>query len=432
MRGPARAGLGALCCPLLSCLLLIGAAGCASSGGHHATPTPTPTTSPGPRTLAPIAEITRRQALDADGRLGADLLASLGPAGKNVVLSPYSIAVALQMALEGARGRTAMQMAATLHQPGVTAGALTAQAAALRTDLAAIDDPRSEVLLRIANGLWPQAGYPIKAPFTQSLQDGFGVGVRPVDFAQDPPGARRTINQAVSDQTNGKIPELFTGDLDPMTRFVLTNAVYLKARWAAPFEAAQTRDATFHAAGHDVRAPFMNQSGALGYARRAGYQLVALPYGRGDLAMTLIVPDGPLAPVQATLRHDGLAAMLSGPLERAEVALSLPKFRFHTQVDLKAPLRGLGMVDAFEPGSADFGGVSGEQLFISKAVHDAYIAVDEQGTEAAAATGIVGQATGAVAPSATVVVDHPFLFAITDQKTGTPLFLGQVADPTAA
>jgi serpin B len=391
-------------------------------------PLRTPTSGPAAPSLAPVAEAIRKKALDADGRLGADLLATLPPG--NAVLSPYSIAVALQMALEGARGRTATQLAATLHQPGITAETLTAQAAALRGDLLALGDPQSEVTLRIANGLWPQTGYPIKAPFTQSLRDGFGVGVRPVDFGGDPPAARKAINDAVSEQTSGKIPELFKEDLDRLTRLVLTNAVYLKARWAVPFEEDATRDGTFHASGRDVSARFMNEAEALGYAKRAGYQLVALPYGPGDLAMTLIVPDGPLAPVEATLRHDGLAAALGGPLDRSGVVLSMPKFRFHTHVDLIDPLRRLGVADAFDSARADFGGVSDERLFIAQAVHDAYIAVDEQGTEAAAATGLVGQAGAGNTHSVTVVVDHPFLFAITDQKTGTPLFLGRVTDPS--
>ena len=384
--------------------------------------------------IAPLAPRARQQALDAEGRLGADLLELLAPADRNVVLSPYSIAVALQMALVGARGATATEMARTLHQPGVSVDALLHQAAALRHEVTALDDSRHGVALRIANDAWPQAGYPIKAAFTQALQAGFGVGVRPVDFGGDPPRARHTINQAVAGETNGKIPELFPADLDRLTRLVLTNAVYLNARWAVPFDAKVTQPGRFHRIGRnarDVSVPFLHGTGAYGYARRSGYQLVSLPYQDSHLAMTLIVPDGPLATVENSLRTGGLAALLAGPLPPAEVTLMLPKFRFHTHAELTNPLRELGMRDAFDPVRADFSGITdAETLFISHVMHQAYIAVDEHGTEAAAATGVVGQATAALGRTATVTVDHPFLFAITDQTTGTPLFLGRVADPS--
>lgn len=384
-----------------------------------------------PPSIAPLAPLVRQKVLDADGRLGADLLDMVAPAGHNAVLSPYSIAVALQMALVGARGATATQLARTLHQPGVSVDALIAQAAALRQEVTALDDPGHDVAVRVANSAWPQAGYPIKAPFTQSLQTGFGVGVRPVDFGGDPPGARRAINQAVSHETSGKIPELFPDDLDPLTRLVLTNAVYLKARWATPFEATATRPGPFHLGRRDVQVPFLNGSGAYGYARRSGYELVSLPYRDSHLAMTLIVPDGPLAAVENTLRERGLAALLGGPLPSSEVTLTLPKFRFRTHVELNDPLRRLGLRDALDPDRADFSGITdAERLFVSQVVHEAYISVDEQGTEAAAATGVVIQASSGAAQSVTVTVDHPFLFAITDQTTGTPLFLGRVADPS--
>jgi serpin B len=412
--------------PLGAFMVLVALAGCASA--RESPPAQSPST------YAPIAQLTRAVALDADGRFGADLLSRLGGSSGNAVLSPYSVAVALQMALEGARGQTAAQMAKTLHMPGVSAAQLTATAASLRHDLATLDVPQKKVILRIANGMWPQAGYPIKAPFTTSLRDGFGVDVRQLDFGRDPQGARRTINEAVSEQTNGKIAELLKQDLDPMTRLVLTNAVYLRAGWAMPFQADQTRPDAFHKAdGSAVQAPFMHQVGELGYAKHDGYQLVRLPYGTGDLAMTLIVPDGSLAPVENALAERGLAAVLGGPLATAQVTLALPRFKVRTHAELVDTLRQLGMTDAFDPGPADFGGIADEQLVISQVAHEAYISVDEDGTEAAAATGVVAVATsghvGAASP--TVTVDHPFLFAITDTKTGTPLFLGRVADPTA-
>jgi serpin B len=374
--------------------------------------------------------VARQVVLGADGKLGGALLGALGPPSENAVLSPYSIAVALQMTLEGARGVTAEQIAATLHLPGVTGDALAAQAAALRRDLSAVDDPAGRVRLRISNGLWPQAGYAIKAPFEQSLRTGFDVDVRPVDFGGDPPGARRTINRAVSQQTNGKIPKLFPSDLDRLTRLVLTNAVYLKADWATAFDPSLTGPGTFHAAGQDVEVPFMHRFGEFGYVERNGYRLVSLPYRNNRLAMTLVLPDGPLAPLEQRLRKDGLSALLGGKLPLTPgVELTMPKFRFRTHVLLNDALQRLGMTDAFDQGRADFSGISDEQLFVSEVVHDAYVSVDEEGTEAAAATGVAIQAVSAQVPTAEVVVDRPFLFAITDQATGAPLFLGRVVDP---
>jgi serpin B len=412
-------------------VLAMATAGCASTARRERPP------SPPPSTYAPIAQLARAAALDADGKLGADLLGALAKPSENAVLSPYSIAVALQMALEGAQGATAEQMAKVLHIPGVTGEQLAATAAALRHDLTALDDPHKKVTLRISNGMWPQAGYPIKAPFTASLRDGFGVDVRQLDFAHDPQGARRAINNAVSDQTNGKIADLLEQDLDPLTRLMLTNAVYLKAAWMVPFQPAQTRTEAFHKADASVvQAPFMHQVAEFDYAKRNGYQLVRLPYGYGDLAMTLIVPDRSLTPLENALRENGLAAVLGGPLATAEVTLALPKFKVRTHAELVDTLRQLGMTDAFDAfdeGRADFGGITDEQVYISQVAHEAYISVDENGTEAAAATAVAINAAGGRVNTAnpTVTVDHPFLFAITDTKSGTPLFLGRVADPTA-
>ena len=373
--------------------------------------------------------VARQVVLGADGRLGGALLGALGPPSENAVLSPYSIAVALQMTLEGARGVTAEQIAATLQLPGVTGDALAAQGAALRRDLSAVDNPAGRVRLRISNGLWPLAGYPIKAPFEQSLRTGFDVDVRPVDFAGDPSGARRTINRAVSEQTNGKIPKLIASDLDRLTRLVLTNAVYFKADWATAFDTALTRPSTFHADGRDVEVGFMQQTGEFGYTKRSGYRLLSLPYRNNRLAMTIMLPDGRLAPLEQRLRQDGLSALLGAKPPLTAVTLTMPKFRFRTHVLLNDALRRLGMTDAFDQDRADFSGISDEQLFVSQVVHDAYVSVDEAGTEAAAATGVVVQATSGVARSAEVIVDRPFLFAITDQATGAPMFLGRVVDP---
>lgn len=381
----------------------------------------------GPR----VAQLTRQATVDADGRLGADLLAALGRDG-NEVISPYSIAVALQMALAGAKGETAAQMANVLHLPSPDAASLSTAAAELARDLNALNDPRTRMVLRIANQLWPQSGYPLEPAFTTIMHNGFGTAVKQLDYGRDPERARHTINEAVADATNGKIQQLLAQPLDPTTRLVLTGAIYLKARWSSPFDAAQTRRQDLRtSAGANVQVPFMHQTAQLGYAKGDGYRLVRLPYGLGALAMTLIVPDASLAPVESLLARRGLAALI-GNVGPATVDLALPKFTVQTHTDLNDVLSRLGMVDAFTA-RADFSGMTrAERLMIAQVAHEAYLSADENGTEAAAATGVVmTPVAGRVAPPVAISVDHPFLFTISDARTGTPLFLGRVTDPSA-
>lgn len=400
-------------------------AACASASRSE----PGSSSTPAPR--SPVAQLTRQAAIDADGRFGADLLAALGQQG-NEVISPYSVAVALQMALAGARGETAAQIAKVLHLPSADAASLRVAASELARDLAALNSPRTKVELRIVNALWPQSGYPLEPAFTATLREGFATTVRPLDFGGNAGEARHVINKAVADATNGKIDELLAQELDPTTRLVLTNAIYLKAGWSTPFDPAMTRPQAFRtASGKSVQVPFMHQSAPLGYAERDGYRLVRLPYGLGDLAMTLIVPDGALAPVESQLASRGLAALI-GTMQPAEVNLALPKFTVRTHADLNGVLSRLGMPVAFTD-RADFSGMTrAEQLMIAQVAHQAFLAADERGTEAAAATAVVMvPAAGSSAPPVTVTVDHPFLFAISDTRTGTPLFLGQVSDPSA-
>jgi serpin B len=244
------------------------------------------------------------------------------------------------------------------------------------------------------------------------------------------------INELISEQTAGKIAHLLGRDaVTASTRLVLANAVYLKAPWAVPFTASATKDAPFHpeatAEAGPITVPMMHRTADLPYRRGHGYQAVLLPYRNSSLAMAIVLPDGPLARLTAQLGdHHGLSPLLAGA-DRQSVALALPKFRQRTSTGLIPVLRDLGVEDAFT-GRADFTGITtAGQLLISAVVHQAYIDVDEQGTEAAAATAI------AMRPMALrrgpepipLTVDRPFLFAIFDTATGLPLFLGQVTRP---
>ncbi len=379
----------------------------------------------------------RRHAAAADDMFGADLFRLLGAAGQNTVFSPASVAAALQMALFGARGATAAQLAAALHLDGP---ARAADGLRLLSDLLSSagaggpGGPGGGLTVRAPNTLWVQAGLPLSPGFTGQLAEIAGVTVRPADFQGAPAEARVQINDLIAEQTADKITNLLGRDaVSAATRLVLANAVYLKAAWTFPFPARATADAPFYpgdAGGAPLSAPTMRLTSDLAYLRADGYQAVLLPYKESRLAMAVVLPEaGPPAALAPRLTR-GLAPLLTGAT-RQSVALSLPKFRQRAGFGLIPVLQQLGVQDAFTS-AADFSGItSAVRLSISAVVHQAYIDVDEQGTEAAAATAV------AMRPMALrrgpepvrMIVDRPFLFAITDTATGLPLFLGQVTRP---
>ena len=362
---------------------------------------------------------------EADTAFGAQLLQQLqADAGGNIALSPASIATALQMAYVGARGATATEMAATLHVDGMTPTQVAAAASRLLGELAPLAHDKDQ-LLDIVNTVWVQAGFPLTPAYDEMMRTGFGAGLRRTDFG-DAERARQAINAAVADATRQKIRDLIgRGQITGDTRLVLTNAIYLKAHWETPFEASETMPRAFHRGdGSTVQASTMAQSGQLSYAQAPGYQAVRLPYAGGRLAMTVVVPTG---------RDSGYPTTLAA-FRPTEVQLWLPKFRFTWSHELSDALKSMGMRTSFT-GDADFSGIStAEPLQVSFVQHQAFVDVNETGTEAAAATatGIAGTALRAPVPGIAVHADHPFYFSITDTQTGLVLFLGHVADPTAS
>ena len=376
----------------------------------------------------------RRHAAAADDMFGADLFRLLAAAGQNTVFSPASVAAALQMALCGARGATAAQLAAALHLDGP---ARAADGLRLLSDLlssAGAGGPGGGVTMRAPNTLWVQAGLPLSPGFTSQLVDIAGVTVRPADFQRAPAEARAQINDLIAEQTAGKITNLLGRDaVSAATRLVLANAVYLKAAWTFPFPVRATADAPFYpgdAGGTPLSTATMRLTSDLAYLRADGYQAVLLPYKESRLAMAVVLPEaGPPAALAPRLTR-GLAPLLTGAT-RQSVALSLPKFRQRAGFGLIPVLQQLGVQDAFTR-AADFSGItSAVRLFIGAVVHQAYIDVDEQGTEAAAATAVTMRpmALRRGPEPVRMIVDRPFLFAITDTTTGLPLFLGQVTRP---
>lgn len=371
----------------------------------------------------------------------ADLYQRLASgAGPNLVCSPYSAATALAMARAGAGGRTATELDAVLHAaagggdgstglpPGLNALALTlGTRAGARKD---IHGSKATVSLDVANALWGQNGERWEAPFLTTLARFYGAGMRLVDFRGDAAGAVKAINTWTSQQTRGRIPKVLDS-LDATTRLVLANAIYLRAPWNTPFDDARPAPFT-RADGSVVQARLMSVNAYdAGYATGPGWQAVDVPYAGGELAMAVILPDqGRFKAVQAGLDATALRTLLTG-LRATGVRLELPKWTTRTKVRLDDALAALGMPTAFS-GSADFSAMTRtERLAIAAVPQEAYVAVDERGTEAAAVTAVVMGVSAIVAPRRTVTVDRPYLFVIHDRPTGTPLFLGHVTDPTA-
>jgi serpin B len=391
-----------------------------------------------------VANLPRASAAPADAAnaaaginaFGLDLYRRLAGDDGNLVLSPASVALALAQARAGAAGSTADEMDAVLRDIGTDAHAawLNALDAALNDRSGSFPDANGDTLdvtLRIANAAFAQRDLALRQAYLDALAARFGAGVRLVDYLKATEKARQLINGWVDEQTAHRIPELLArGILTPDTELTLVNAIYLKAPWLHPFEPQSTTDGTFTlAGGATVEVPMMAQSEDLRYAAGDGWQAVELPYVGGSLAMTLLVP-GDIAAFERSLTAEGLAAMLAG-LETHAVQLTMPRFGIETRALLAERLKAMGMPMAFDPDGADFSGITDQtRLFISEVVHQANIAVDEKGTEAAAATAVVMRDTAMPADPVTVRADRPFLFLLRDLPTGTILFLGRVADPS--
>jgi serine protease inhibitor len=425
----------------LAGLAAVATSGCGSGSGTGGGPGAMELVSSDlPRT--PAAPAAGVNAAGAVSSFTADLYARLAAQAKgNLVCSPYSVAVALGMTAQGARGRTAEQLLKVLHTPDAAtlAAGLSALDVALAARAGTVRDPHGgkDLVLELAgvNSLWGQRGLTWERPFLDALARAFGTGMRVVDYQLAPEAARRAINAWVSQQTHTRIPELIAqGVIDATTALTLVNALYLKAPWQEPFEKAATRPAPFtRADGSTVTADLMSGAVAAGYASGPGWVAADLPYAGGELAMAVVVPDaGRFAAVEQALDGGRLAALLAG-FRPEDVQVGLPRWTTRTAATLNEALIALGMPLAFT-GRADFSGMTRQvPLEIAAVVHQGFIAVDEAGTEAAAATAVVVDVKSARQPSAlSVVADRPFLYLIHDRPTGTPLFVGRVLDPTAA
>ncbi len=385
---------------------------------------------------APSSKADVASVVEGGNAFAFDLYAKLKGRKGNLIFSPYSISTALAMTYAGARGETAAEMRKTLRF-AFGQEKLHPAMADLVDDLnkrGGDGDDGSAYELVVANRLWGQAGYHFLAPFLGLNKAYYGAGLEQVDFARATERARKTINDWVEDRTRDKIKELLKpGILTPLTRLVLTNAIYFKGNWASEFKEERTSDAPFHVTpGRTVNVPTMRQTEKFGYTEAQGLQILEMPYVGDDLSMVVLLPrkaDG-LGELEAALSAGDVKTWVSRLRER-KVAVFLPKFKAEFGLDLKEVLLAMGMPLAFDSRRADFSGMDGtRELSISAVIHKAFVDVNEEGTEAAAATAVV--MTRKSAPRLPVFrADRPFVFLIRDRVTGSVLFIGRVTDPTA-
>ncbi len=431
------------------------ASGCGQSGPGTSGGTGTPTTPPagGGITPEPAATEVRlelaRAPLASDKAAGAAMFgafagALLGEAMKrekgNLILSPWSITMALGMNRAGAAGRTAAQLDAAMHvpsnQPDLLASAVNTAAQLLdsRNGRVVTEERQGDIVVRSANSTWATPNLTWKRPFLETLATYYGSGVRLTDFASDPEAGRRAINAWVAEQTQGKIPELVPqGSIDKDTLIAVVNALYFKAPWLEAFDRELNEDRDFTLADGTkkstemMRSPLFSGQGRTG----DGWRACSVPYLGQKLAFTVVLPDrGREADVQTWLSDTGITELLASTGDQL-VDLTIPKFTYRTSVPLKEVLLALGVRDAFEPGSADYTAMTDDgQVYVSDALHQATIGIDEEGTEATAATAIMGGRGAGPVEALEIVLDRPFYLVIHDLETRVPLFVGRVADPT--
>ena len=370
---------------------------------------------------------------EGNNSFALELYARLRSQKGNLFLSPYSISTALAMTYSGARNQTQSQMAKVLHFPPADRRKFAAEFGRIIKDLNK-RGAGGKYELRVANALWGQKDYGFLEEFLSLIETHYDGRLGEVDFVRAAEKARRTINAWVEEKTNNKIKDLIKkGVLDSMTRLVLTNAIYFKGNWASQFEEDNTKDAPFALAdGKKVDVPMMNQTAEFRYMETDTFQGLELPYVDNELSMIVLLPrktDG-LSELERKLTIENLSKWLA-KLRKREVQVSVPKFEMTSQFSLARVLKSMGMTDAFSQ-AADLSGINGRKdLFISAVIHKAYVDVNEEGTEAAAATAVTIRLTS-VGPEPKIPVfraDHPFLLLIRDNKSGSILFIGRLVNP---
>ena len=423
---------------------------------ERAEPSATPAPTMVPPTLVPVVMPDRAEPSATESEVddlvrgnsafSLDLYRELSSEDGNLFYSPYSISIALGMTYAGARGETESQMADALHfnlpqdtlHPAFNALYQNLDSRSGGKD----DNDPSAFRLNVANALWGRQDYQFLDEFTTVVGENYGAALRRTDFVGQPEKSRLRINNWVADETEDRIT-----DLIPPRKFegqppalVLTNAIYFNAAWVRKFKAMPTPTDFHKLDGETVAVPMMSRTGKRRYAGGDGYQAVDLLYSFSKMSMTILLPDSGTFQAFEKSLDDELVARITEDLETRQVVLTMPKFEFQSKFDLVDTLMTMGMTNAFDPSRADFSGMDGHScmamdvqcLVISDVIHKAFVAVDEEGTEAAAATASIAiPVSGAPGPPVEVIVDRPFIFLIRDRATGTILFVGRVLDPSA-
>lgn len=351
----------------------------------------------------------------------------------NMFFSPYSISTALAMTYAGARGNTEKEMAKVLRF-SLDQENLHSAFAQVESRLNKLQKT-GNIKLSVANSLWPQQDYKFLDEYLSLAKKHYGVSITPLDYKRACEAARKMINKWVEDKTQNKIKDLIQpGILNALTRLVLVNAIYFKGNWESQFKADKTKVAPFHISSKkSVQAPMMTQKQKFRYADLGSFKMLKLPYVGNEMSMIVLLPketDG-LKQLEADLSVENLKRWKSR-LSKRDVLVFLPKFKMTSMFRLDKTLASMGMVDAFNVSKANFAGMDGrpDWLYIGAVLHKAFVDVNEEGTEAAAATAVVMTMTAMPAPPPTFRADHPFVFLIHENRTGSILFMGRVTDPT--
>jgi serpin B len=381
------------------------------------------------RTVEEAGQSNLEAAVRGNTDFTLDLYQKLRKLEGNLFFSPYSISTALAMTYAGARGDTQTQMAQALHflqDPNMLHPAYARLGAKLEEA-----GKNGHIQLKIANTLWPRKGYKLLKTFLALAKKFYGVRITPIDFGEEE-AARQMINAWVEERTESKIKDLIeAGVLDDSTRLVLVNAIYFKGEWAGKFDPSLTIQAPFLTyPGGQIQVPMMTRKDTFRYAEDDGLQILELLYDGDDLSMLVLLSrevDG-LAKFEESLVVDNLDKWIRN-MQETEVEASLPRFELSFPFRLDDTLKSMGMENAFTT-KADFSSMDGSQeLYLGAVLHKAFVAVNEQGTEAAAATAVTMQTKAIAFPPIVFRADHPFVFLIRENKTGSILFLGRVANP---
>ena len=368
--------------------------------------------------------------VNSSNQFAFDLYSNLKGKEGNIFFSPYSLSTAMAMTYEGARGQTAEEIRQVFHYPEDIEILRRGYAGIINQ----INKKDKKYELRTANALWAQKSYPFLPEYFKTVEKYYGGKVTNVDFVRDTENSRLTINKWVEEQTRNRIKDLIPqGVITSLTRLVLTNAIYFKGNWETQFPKQNTKEADFKvSADKKVRVPMMFIGGRkFNYTENEALQLLELPYAGNELSMLVLLPRNELSEVEPYLKPDKIQDLMKD-MRQEEVDVYLPRFKFETKYLMggeKGILGRMGMPTAFSEMRADFSGMTGKpDLYITEVVHQAFVEVNEEGTEAAAATGIIMGAK-AVLMKKVFRADHPFIFFIQEKRTGAILFFGRVMEP---